>query len=142
MASWGNREREWWARRGRGWAYACACTHAEAPRRLGAVLGSWASKRAGGGARVLGRGAREAGARPAAPGPWERLDGAFATWAGQGKPSWARGKGGARRGQLGTGRWATEREEGLRVFSFYLFFFLLLFLKTCFSFEFKFKHTS
>jgi hypothetical protein len=51
------------------------------------MLGSWASTRVGGGARVLGRGACEAGAWPAAPGLWERLARAFATWAGPGKAS-------------------------------------------------------
>jgi hypothetical protein len=45
--SWGNMEREWWARHGRGWAHAYACAHAEAPQQLGARAGPEVSRTRG-----------------------------------------------------------------------------------------------
>jgi hypothetical protein len=77
------------------------------------------------GARVARVGRGMGCARLAAPGPRERLAGALALWADQGKSrAGPGGKGGVRRGQLGRGSWAAGREEGLREFSFYLFLFL------------------
>jgi hypothetical protein len=77
------------------------------------------------GARVARVGRGMGCARLAAPGPRERLAGALAVWADQGKSrAGPGGKGGVRRGQLGRGSWAAGREEGLREFSFYLFLFL------------------
>jgi hypothetical protein len=92
----------------------------------------------GRGAAAAGHGAGQLGerAQEAALGFWGagrvRLAGVLAAWAGRKKPSW-----------VGLGGWAAEREEGMREFFllFIYFFFLLFFLKTCFSFEFKFKHT-
>jgi hypothetical protein len=85
-------------------------------------------------------------ARLATPRPQERLAGELAAWADQGKAELGRGK---RRGAQGT---AGPREPGCRerggaegVFFFIYFsssLFLLFFLKTRFSFEFKFKHDS
>jgi hypothetical protein len=66
-------------------------------------------------------------ARLATPGPRERLAGALAAWADQGKSRAGPGrKRRGHRGQLGRGSRAAEREEELREFSFYLFLFISL----------------
>jgi hypothetical protein len=74
-----------------------SAARARARDGLHAACYAWAAGKAGWGARGMGR-------------PGE-------------KPSWARGKGGGCRGQLGPRSWVAEREEKLREFSFYLFLF-------------------